>query len=423
MKGILIILDGLADLPHPDLKNKTPLEISKTPHLDFFSNKGKIDYCYTVKEGVAPQSHNAVISLLGFDPNSVPRGPLEALGAKINLKNGDLSFRTNFGTITDLKTGEILDRRAGRTLTTKEAKILARAINDSVKLKHPFEFHATNQHRGVLIFRGGFSDNITNVDPGYQKGLALVSHKMKLRYSHPVDDEDDSQLSSELVNKFVRHSHNVLDNHPINIQRAKNGLHAANIILCRDPGNSPPRLKKLKGKWMALGYMPLEIGIARATKMDIYQFRYPKMKGTDIYKTLYSGLNKAIKYAIRMIKRNHKKYDYFYVHFKETDIPGHDNKPLDKIKMMEILDQRFFSFLQNFIPSSNPLTKVVLTADHTTACKLKSHTDDPVPVLTYPHPKQKSNQQRFTEKQGLKGRKILARKLLDTTLFSKSPQA
>ena len=129
MKGVFVILDGVADLPCSVLGDKTPLEYAKTPNLDEIANKSRIDYCFTVKEGVAPQSSSAIVSLLGYDPNFAPRGQIEAHGIGVKLKNGDLAFRCNFATIEGLDNLNIIDRRAGRTLTTKEAKILAKAIN------------------------------------------------------------------------------------------------------------------------------------------------------------------------------------------------------------------------------------------------------------------------------------------------------
>ena len=416
MKGIFIILDGVADLPTPLLAQKTPLETAKTPNLNQIARKSSLDYCFTVKDGLAPQSHNSVLSLLGYDPTLIPRGPLEAMGSGISLKKGDLSLRTNFATINNLKDQNILDKRVGRTLTTSEAKTLAKAINKEVKLSYPFEFHSTIQHRGVLVFRGGFSDNLTNADPYYGKGIVIANTNNKLNFSKPLDDEEDSKLSSELLNTFIRKSHEVLDKHPINIQRVKMGLYIANIILCREPGNSPIKLKKQRGKWMSLGYMPLEIGIGKAAGMDVYKFKYPKQKGIDVYPTLHAGLNLAIKNSIKMLKKYHKKYDYFYIHFKEPDIPGHDNKPLEKVKMIETLDEKFFSFLKNFIKDK----KLIITADHTTACRLKAHTADPVPVLAYPSTgsKKLNPQRRFTEAFGKEGKKIVGRKLLETYFFN-----
>jgi len=160
--------------------------------------------------------------------------------------------------------------------------------------------------------------------------------------------------------------------------------------------------------------MPLEIGIANACKMDILKFKGPKLKGMDVYANLHATLKGFIKFSIKMLKRNKKKYDYFYIHFKETDIPGHDNKPQEKIKMIELLDKIFFSFIKKFVKTE----KLIITADHTTSCRVKAHTADPVPVLTFPNYSSKNKkEQRFTEKDGLAGKKILGRKLLESNFF------
>jgi len=404
-----VILDGVADEPCQALGQITPLQAAKTPNLDWLARRGKLDYCFPVKEGFAPDSDSGVISLLGYDFLFEERGSLEALGAGIELQNGDLAFRCNFATIDDLESRNVLDRRAGRNLTTKEARVLANAINEQVKLPFPFEFRATIQHRGVLVIRGGFSDNVSNIDRDKNSRLA---------FSHSLDDADEgAELSAEVVNSFVRQSFKVLEKHPINIVRAKKGFYAANVVMCRGAGNKPPKFKKLRGRWMGLGYMPLEKGIAKATGMANYTFGYPKLKGVDAYGNLYDGLKLATKYAGRMIWRYMNKYDYFYVHFKETDLPGHDNKPMEKVKMIEMIDARFFGYLKKLASKDNRL-KIIITADHATPCRLKTHSADAVPVLSYPYDG-KEREQRFTEEQALLGKKIVGRKLLGERLFGR----
>jgi 2,3-bisphosphoglycerate-independent phosphoglycerate mutase len=417
MKGVFVVLDGVADESCKVLGGKTPLQAAKTPNLDIIAGHSKLDYCYTVREGVAPESSAAVVSLLGQDPAYAPRGVLEAMGAGVSLKAGDLALRCNLGTIDYIETRNILDRRAGRTLTTKEARKLAKGINTGLKERFKFEFFPTIGHRGVLVFRGGFSDNISNIDPAYSGGAVSSGNVAKVEFAKPLDDEDDSKLSADIVNSFVRNSHKILDEHPVNKKRAKKGLYAANFVLCRDAGSEKIKFDKMKGKWMALGYMPLEIGIARAAGMEVYKFKYPKLRGMDVYENLYDGLNKAIKNAIRMLRWYRKKYDYFYIHFKETDVPGHDNKPFDKVKMIEILDKKFFGFLKKFLDKNQ--AKLVLTADHTTSSRLKAHSAEPVPVLSYSAPAGEKKEKRFTEEEGRKGRKIMGRKLLDERLFVK----
>ncbi len=403
-----MILDGIGDRACRALEGKTPLEAAKTPNLDWFASKGKVDYCYPVREGYVPESDAGVVSLLGYDIGNVYRGSLEALGLGIKLRNGDLAFRCNFATVDGLgkEEGNVLDRRAGRTLTTHEARVLARAINSEVKLPFKFEFYPSVQHRGVLVIRGGFSNNISNVD----------AKDGKIVFSNALDDEEEGgKLSTELVNNFVRQSYEVLNKHPINLRRARKGLFAANVLLCRGAGNEVPRFKKLKGKWMSSADMPLEIGIARAVGMEIYRSKHPKFRGIDVYANLYAALKKNIKYSVRMLRRYSKKYDYFYVHFKATDLPGHDNKPLDKTRMIEMIDERFFGFLRKFIGER----RLVVTGDHSTPCSLKAHSDEPVPVLSFNCANVKAGERRFTEREGLKGRRWVGRKLLEGTLFKK----
>lgn len=416
MKGVFVIIDGVADEPSDSLGGKTPLEAANTPNLDSIAKKSRIWHCYPVKEGVAPESSSAIISLLGYDPSLAPRGPLEAQGWGVKIRKGDLVLRTNFATLDNMEDRDIIDSRAGRTLTTKEARKLADAINKKVKLKYKFEFVPTIQHRGVLVFKGGFSDNISNTDPRYGIGIVSNSSEEKMQFSRPLDDEDDSKLSADLLNKFIRDSFAVLDKHPINLDRAKKGMHAANILLCRDAGNEPVILKKIKGKWLALGYMPLEIGIAKACGMDVYKFNYPELKKGDVYSLLYVGLDKAIGNAVNMLKKNKDRYDYFYIHLKETDVPGHDGKAEEKVKMIELVDKKFFSFLKRFLKDE----KLVVTADHTTSCRKRAHTAEPVPVLFFNPKMDGEEEKRFIEKEGLKGKKLLGNDILKETLFKEN---
>lgn len=415
MKGVFVILDGVADEPLSSLQGMTPLERAKTPYLDQLAHLSQINRCHVIKEGVAPESSTAILSLLGHDPHIVARGPLEALGAGIKVSRGDLVLRTNFATIQDITGRQLLDRRAGRTLPTRDAKILARAINEQVTLPYPFTFYPTVQHRGIVVFRGGFSGNISNVDPHYSEGNASgVGEHVPL--SKPLDDEHESKVAADLLNMFVRRSYEVLDVHPLNTTRAKKGLYSANFLLCRDPGREVARLPKLKGSWMGLTYMPLEVGISRASKMDIHTFEYPPLHGIDAYENLYAGLALGVKEATRALSRHASHYDYFFVHFKETDVPGHDNKPHDKIRMIEFLDQRFFSFLVPFVQKRK--ARVVITADHTTSCRLKAHTGAAVPVLFFDPAAQTVHEGRFTEVYASHGKAYLGKHLLTKTLFS-----
>jgi len=390
MKGILIILDGMADLPCKQLEDKTPLEAAEMPNLDFLATRGEMGYMYPVKPGFVPESDEAIVSIFGNDLIASTRGQLEVRGTDIKLTRGDLALRVNFATIDSLKKGTIIDRRAGRTLTTAEAEVLSKALN-KIKLHCKFVFKPTIQHRAVLVLRGGFSDNISGNDSTYTLGKFGISDKIGT--FKPLDDDENSQYTANILKEFLYKAYEVLDKHPVNEARRKKGLLPANYLLMRGAGIEAPKLKFYK-KWLSVAYMPLEIGFSRVCGMKVFSFDYPKLKNLDSYANLSEGLEKAVGFSVKVLKKNHKNTDYAYIHIKETDLPGHDNKPLEKKMMLEQVDKVLFKFLRKFAPPNR--IKVVVTADHCTPCKLKSHSADPVPVLFYNYSPPKSDSWRFT---------------------------
>jgi len=377
MKKILIVLDGAAGLPLGVFGGKTCLEVAETPNLDFFAKNGKMGSMYPLDEKIVPESDTALISIFGNDFRLSKRGVYEAIGAGFKLKRGDLALRVNFGCIENLKNKVVVDRRAGRTITTKEARSLAESLNEKVKLPCKFEFKSTVQHRGALVLRGGFSDNISNIDSEWS---VPGKKSLQFKFSEPLDDDENSKYTANIVNEFVEQAFRILNNHPVNLERERRGLLPANMLFIRGGGIEIPKIKKYRN-WMSINPMPLEIGISELSGMRVFSFEYPELKGIDVYDNLYNGLNKTIKFAIKTIKKQHRNYLGCYIQLKETDIPGHDNKPYEKKNMLEIIDKGFFSFLRKFVLNND--IKVVVTCDHSTPCKLKAHSADPVPVLVY----------------------------------------
>jgi 2,3-bisphosphoglycerate-independent phosphoglycerate mutase len=195
----------------------------------------------------------------------------------------------------------------------------------------------------------------------------------------------------------------------------KKGMLPANIILVRDPGVEIPELNKFRNS-MAIVNMPLEKGIAKVSGMDVYSVDYPIMKDHDAYSNLYEGLKVMSKHAIKILKKHGADYNFCYVHFKETDVPGHDNKPVEKKNFLECLDKNFFKFLKEYALKNK--IKVIVTADHSTPCKFKTHTSDPVPVMFY-DPEEVGDDLTFGEKNSIRGSlgKIYGKNLLKKTGF------
>lgn len=414
MKGVLIILDGMGDLPSKQLGGKTPLEAANTPNLDFLATRGEMGYMYTVRPSFVPESDEAIVSIFGNELISSTRGQLEARGTNVKLTRGDLALRANFATVDSLENGEVIDRRAGRTLTTAEAEGLAKAINSKIKLPCQFIFQPTIQHRAVLVLKGGFSDNISGNDLAYVGGK--VKPVEKITSCKPFDDDENSYYTVNILNEFLEKAHEVLNNHPINLERKRKGLMPANYLLVRGAGIERPKLKPYK-KWVSAAYMPLEIGFSKVSGMEVFSFEQPKLKKLDVYANLYETLAMACKFSIKVLRKNRKSAEYAYIHIKETDLPGHDNKPIEKKLMLEYIDKNLFNFLRKFAPANK--INIVVTADHSTPCKLKTHSADPVPVLFYNDSPPKAK--KFCEKEARKGKlgRILGKDLLKKVGFTK----
>lgn len=385
MKKILyIVLDGLGDLPVKELNNKTPLEAAKTPNMDGLAKKGKLGLVYPVEKGIAPESDIAVISLLGYDAHKyyTGRGPLEAFAEGLVINDGDLALRVNFSTVEE-DGKRIKDRRVGRNLSTEEAAALAREINSKVTLANAtFEFKNTIGHRGVLVIRGKqakLSGWITNTDPAYARegvfGVALEKFENLVAESRPMPGYEklaDAILAAALLNEFTKESHKVLSQSLINKKRVSENKLPANVILARDAGDSLPKFPSVESlfgiKFGSFVQMPVERGIALLTGIDVIDV--PSS-------TSHLDVDYAVWVKIALDYIN--KYDGIYIHIKGPDEPAHDGDFQKKKEIIEIIDKFFFGNLLPQLDISNTLLAV--TSDHSTVCKIKAHSADPVPLL------------------------------------------
>ena len=403
-KLIYIVIDGLGDLPIEEIGGYTPLEYAKTPNLDYLANIGKLGLMYTVEKGIAPESDVAVISILGYDPYKYHsgRGPLEAFGAGLDMIDGNIAVRCNFATLDNKK--RIVDRRAGRNLTTEEASILARAVNREVTLdSHPaqFEFKNTLGHRGALVIqsrKGKLSGEISNTDPAYErvKGLGVAKNKveMKLMECTPLVETESAKISAELINEFTEKSYKVLDKHEVNKKRASKGKMKANVILTRDAGDELPKLfnigKHYKRSFACLADMPVEKGISILAGMQPIYLPPPS-------KNIKSDSILRVERLLEILP----SFDCFYIHIKGPDEPGHDGNFKHKARIIEGIDEFFFGKLLDKIDLEKIL--ICVTADHSTPCRLKAHSDDPVPLLTSGSGIESDGIEGFTEKKCQKG--------------------
>ena len=394
----------MGDLPIEELGNRTPLEAADTPNMDFLAKNGKTGLMYTVEKGVAPESDVAVISILGYDPfkYSTGRGVLEAVGANVTVNDGNLALRCNFATLGHGK--EIIDRRVGRDLTTEEATKLSKAVNEGVKLEAysaDFEFKNTIGHRGALVIKSRekpLSSRVTNTDPAYSRleelGIAKTEIEMVLKKCEPMDKSEEAKISAKLVNEFVEKSHIILDEHEVNKRRVAEGKLKANVILTRDAGHLLPKFfnisEKYNVRFVSLTDMPVERGISKLAGMD-----------TIILPPPSHNLKKDCILRVKKLLDLLPSYDCFYIHIKGPDEPGHDGKFELKTNLIAIIDKYFFGRLLNKVKLENFI--ICVTADHATPCKLKAHSDDPVPLLISGNNIKGDNVSKFSEKECEKG--------------------
>jgi 2,3-bisphosphoglycerate-independent phosphoglycerate mutase len=401
-KIIYVLLDGIGDLPHPDLNYLTPLEAAYTPYLDSIARMGVSGQVVSVGDGIAPQSDIAVFNMLGYNFRDIEyfgRGVVECIGCGIEFKEGDLALRGNFATI-DPTTKKILDRRAGRIVTEEDSGTICNFIRKNVKIDGvDFSIEPTIGHRVVLRFRKNgttLGENITNTDPAYDKingiGIALDTSKGDLYVAKSNSKDENSQLSASIINQFSDQVIELLDNFSVNINRKIKNLLPINCILLRDAGNRYPHLQSINDKYnlnfASLVDMPVEIGISQILGMKSYNAGSPgeyELKATELLKII-------------------DNHDVVYVHIKGPDEFGHDGNAKGKKKNIEEIDKRFFKKILAEISTINGKEiYFIISGDHSTPCIKKAHTDDPIPIVVSGQGINKDATSRFTESNSTRG--------------------
>ena len=397
---IYVLLDGVGDLPHPDLAGKTPLEAATTRNMDVLAKNGSMGQVISVGKGIAPESDIAVFNMLGYKfqhSDYAGRGVIEAIGIGVDFKDGDLALRGNFATLDN--EGKIIDRRAGRKIGREDAEEISKEIEKKIRFSNPnasVVVVPTVDHRVIVRLRDSksLSSEITNTDPAYARvdgmGIAkAVSDFMKIEKCIPLEQTENAASAANLVNEFTEQSLEIMKKSDVNKQRSQENKKSLNSILLRDAGNKYPNVKPINDlhsmNFSCIVDMPVEVGISNILKMKTFN-----AGGL----TDYEG--KASIAAQAMETEN-----AIYVHLKGPDEFGHDGDAIGKMKNIEEIDKRFFGTLLDRIDVSK--ITVMISADHSTPCIYKRHSDDPVPLLISGDMITNDDTQRFTEAEAKKG--------------------
>lgn len=364
-QALLLIADGMGDLPNPQLDGKTPLEYAHTPNMAYLASQGLFGNVHPVQAGVPVGTDVGHLAIFGYDPYEVytGRGPIEAYGAGIDMQPGDIAFRGNFATVDDEFI--VLDRRAERiNVGTDE---LAEAV-DGIRLSNGTLViaRALSAHRVAVVLRGdGLSEKITTSDPGTAK------EGCKVVYSTPLDDSFDAKMTAQLINELSEKFYTVLNLHPVNHARRKNKQSPANMILLRGVGKeiqAPKVTDKYDITGACIAGDRTVLGIARMSGLDT--FHQPSF--TAGFDTDFLGKAKMA------VEKLNQGYDWVVLHVKSPDLAGHDNLPHIKVEMAEKFDH-MIGFILEHINLDN--CYIGYTSDHSTPCIRRDHSGDPVPTF------------------------------------------
>jgi len=400
VKIIYVLLDGVGDLPHPDLAGKTPLEAATTKNMDMLAKNGIMGQVISVGKGIAPESDIAVFNMLGYKfqhSDYAGRGVVEAIGVGIDFKDGDLALRGNFATLDN--EGKIIDRRAGRKIEREDVEEISKEIEKEIKFSNPnasVVVAPTVGHRVTVRLRDDkpLSSEISNTDPAYGRidgmGIAkAVSDFMKIEKCIPLEQTENAISAANLVNEFTEQSLEIMKKSDVNKRRSQKNKKLLNSILLRDAGNKYPNVKPINDlhsmNFSCIVDMPVEVGISNILKMRTYN-----AGGLTDYERKASVAAQAT-----------ETENAIYVHLKGPDDFGHDGDAIGKMKNIEEIDKRFFGTLLDHIDISK--VAVMISADHSTPSIHKGHSADPVPVLISGDMITNDDTQRFTEAEAKNG--------------------
>jgi len=361
---VILIVDGLGDLPVAGLAGQTPLEAAKTPVLDRMAAAGQYGLVDPILPGEIPNTDSGVGLLLGLPPDqadTLHRGPVEASGAGRRLGEGEIAVRANFATLEERPEGLLVtDRRAGRII--EQVEELARAIDgmdlgDGIRA----DFRPTDQHRGVLVLSGpGLHPAVSDTDPGDGGNPGIVLESRPLRPS--------AALAAAKINRFIVEAHRRLEDHPVNRARRATGKPVANGIITRGAGSAfepVSRLEALGLRAVVVAGCNTVLGLARL-------FGFDTVKSPRFTAALDTDLEGKVAAALRALE----DHELAYIHVKASDLCAHDRNPQAKRDFLERLDGALAPLL-----SAGVL--VALSSDHTTDSNTGAHTADPVPSLIF----------------------------------------
>ena len=385
MKHIIILGDGMADLPVERLGGKTLLQYAHKPMMDQLAKEGRCGRLITVPEGFPPGSEVANTAILGYDLNKVyeGRGPLEAASIGYEMADDDMAIRCNIITLED---GKIITHNGGN-LETQDGDVLIKYLNETL-VKPINEREGCErvklitgiQYRHLLVIKGG-NKHIVCAPPHDHpneewRGL-LVKAENQENLGSPRDSRLSPQETADLLNELILKSQELLTKHPFNIERAKRGERQANSLWPWS-GGYRPQMETLMQQYpqvksgTVISAVDLIRGIGHYAGLKIVEVE----GATGLADTNYEGKAQA---AIEALEKD----DFVFVHVEASDEAGHDGDLELKLKTIEYLDQRLIAPIYNKVQTWDEPVCIAVLPDHLTPVEQRIHVGQPVPFLIW----------------------------------------
>jgi 2,3-bisphosphoglycerate-independent phosphoglycerate mutase len=384
MKYIVVVGDGMADYPIPELGDKTPLQAAYKPHMDAIATKGRNGLLRTVPDSLSPGSDVAILSVLGFNPKQfyTGRGAFEAAARGIQLEGNDVAFRCNL--ITE-KDGVLEDYSAGH-ITSKDSTQLIAAVKAACEKPGEIEFYSGLDYRHFLIMRNSpLSLKIECTPPHDAIGAEVAAVMPKAKVA-------EAETIADLLKEAIRKSKEILESHPVNVVRRENGENPGNMIWPWGGGEKPrmPSFKERYGlKAAVISAVDLVKGIGVYTGMEVVEVA----GATGREDTNYEGKADA---ALKALEDN----DLVFVHVEAPDEAGHVKDYKLKVETIEDLDKRLIGRILEGL--EEPYAIAVLP-DHPTPIEIGTHTREPVPFAVQSPQIEADGVQKFDEFSAKKG--------------------
>lgn len=366
MKYAVVLCDGMADTPVPQLGNKTPMEVADKPCMNSLVKDSEIGLIKTVAEGLKPGSDVANLSVMGYEPAKYysGRSPLEAASIGIDLKDTDVTLRCNLVTLSDeneYSDKTILDYCAD-DISTAEAKVLVEYVQEKLG-NEIFKFYPGVSYRHCLVWSNG------EPNPGVLTPPHDITGKPIKEYI-PKGDYVDGLY--ELMVK----SYDILKDHPVNLERIKNGKRPANSIWLWGEGTKP-LLDSFESKYGVKGSVISAVDLLKGIGICA-GMATPDVEGATGY--IDTNFDGKLKAAIDEFERGQ---DFVYIHVEAPDECGHRGEVENKVKAIELIDNKILAPLVKYFEDCGDDYKILICPDHPTPLEIKTHTNKPVPYLIY----------------------------------------